>query len=221
MYIRGVRRLTSAFHGCCGIHVIFRLWGIDINDAQHKTTINNWLNAFEADENPVARSNGLLSCTELLAETRLDLLVKRLQSQHYRADELAAVPLDTAFAMTLEGIPKQALLFLADNMSNTGDVHTGSYTTRAFQRWFVENDLGSSITSGPVQSTRTAQNIQGWILTTNWKQINRIIKREQESLVTYIKEINNDPRIKAASQARRKEEGVRSKELKRIVCGWS
>jgi hypothetical protein len=225
MYIKNSVWQGQGMPGCCGVHVLYRLFGVNITKTSHLVELNGLLNACKDQERP-GRLLGSPQ-NQQSVESSLSFMVRTLtqKSKCWQRTDIpairTAVPLDTMFTAVLQSVPKQALIYLTDNMSGEGDVYLGSFTTRSFKKWYVDNELGAIVTSGPVTSTRTQKQIQGWILTPNWPTINKLIKIEHEKLLQFVKDTNNDPRIKSINQSRINERVHDARRLAATVLdGW-
>jgi len=143
---------------------------------------------------------------------------------HTAAWHGGAVSVKYGFAAVLERCTRLtfSMYFMSDNMSEDGDIHLGPFSTRNFVKYLQDNNLGTIVTAGPVTSLNTDRDIQGWIFLPHWKSITKHVKKLRLELITYYKELNNDPRIKEPEQARRKQSADRSKELADQFCGgWT
>ena len=206
MLVKNCTWNNFGMQGCCGAHVISRLQSIDITESMKDISLEHWYNnvgncvKIIVPSISQAPKHYMPAALKALAGGPTQVTQGIPASSRYLGWDGGAVPVHLAFASVLASIPTQSIVFLADNMSEEGDVHFGEFTTRKFSRWFEANDLGFRITGGPVQSRRTSQDIQGWILHPNWGRCNTVISQAHEDLKLLIKELNSDPRVKERAQ---------------------
>jgi len=177
-YLGSISYTVANQRGCCGIGTIARLGGTTICERRRLDSYEAWKKT-----NP----------TQSLVRTNTDLpLTALLNIACTRTHKVVLPTIDEAFASVWDhctGHGKHAIYFCSDNMSGEGDVHTGPFSTRAFVKWSVDNNLGCMQTTGPITSRRTGHYIQGWMFIPNWEVIDQTIGRARESFIKRAKEI--------------------------------
>ena len=219
MLTRNVTWQNYGMRGCCGAHTIARLWGQDTTEASRNRAVKRWYNYSKNLTVYDAKGYSLETTLKYLQRGPIPANCPHTKTPLYNLWHGGAVPVHIAFAAVVESMCDQSLIFLADNVDEEGDVHMGLFTTRAFVKWFKENNLGFAITGGPVQSTRTVNNIQGWVLHPNWKRCNTVIKNAKEELQEWIKEMNSDARIKQDVESAYAATANETAELQRTLTG--
>ena len=203
---------VSGQAGCCGIGTVFRLGARDWTLSQRDAAKAAWYEM----TNPKAIGSDLNNWTERTLKQILHATNGRPNGSPYASRRIsgdgagspnwpgAAIPANLAFSAVIEAMLslRFAIYILSDNMTTQGDVHTGSFSTKNFVRWLILNEVGQFQATGPIESLRTRRDIQGWLFTPNWKQMERLCGTGRSAILTYFKELNNDKRIKSPEQDR-------------------
>ncbi len=211
-YLHTPKWTLTAQRGCCGIGTISRLGAVRyLQETELEREAEGWR------KSKPTRPNVSMLCG------------RTLKSMAQCASTQAWTPclptLEEGYWALLEDCresAKYAVYFLSDNVHNQGDVHLGGFATRHFVKWLQLNELGSVVSTGPVQSLRTGHNIQGWMFTPNWGVIREGIGKVKEGYISRIKEINSaDTETKASIQQARHDAGREDRELQSIFNeGW-
>ena len=211
--------------GCCGIGSISRLNSSSCTESARRENLLSWVET--KDPHPLMSDRPNWQGAQL--RTIFEYLSLRPQgvNWHGRASSTrwfgGAVNVDYAFAAVLEHMKthQHAIWFFSDNVDGRGDVHNGPFSTRAFVKWLFNQQIGAIKDTGPVKSNRTQCNIQGWMFTPNYGYVNKIVQKLREELIAEIKEINNDPKIKAAREIRAADRVKHNAELsKNLGDNW-
>ena len=162
----------------------------------------------------------------------VDTMVRKFNSEirDHNTKELPscsyfALDQEDSFIALIETLGKsspQALYLMTDNIEGVGDVHTGPYSTKHFAQWLGRMGIVGISTPGPVKSTRTGAEIQGWVANFPWESrgIKEPIADLRDRVINAIKEINNSDAIKENYQRERSKDAKLNGELRTKLSGW-
>ena len=209
--ITNPRWTVSGQVGCCGIGTVFRLAARDWTQCQRDAATKAWYTLTA----PKAIGSDLNNWPDRSLKQILDAVSTRPTGAPFSSRRNAAggnlpnwpgaaISAELAFSAVVEAMLalRFSIYILSDNMTTQGDVHTGSFSTKNFVRWLILNEVGQFQATGPIESLRTRRDIQGWLFTPNWKQMERLCGTGRSAILTYFKELNNDKRIKSPEQDR-------------------
>ena len=212
--------------GCCGIATVSRLNARYCTPAARDANLKAWYETVR----PYAIMSDL---PKWAARSMLHILkysdqrpqgVRWGGRQNFAGWYGNAQPSTIGFIALLEAMKqtnKACIYFLSDNVERSGDVHLGPFSTLYFVQWLFAMNLGNLQTTGPITSLRTSRNIQGWMFTPNWRTIDNLIESGRGELIASIKELNNDKRIKEASQERIKQANIEARAMRQsLSSGW-
>jgi hypothetical protein len=134
--------------------------------------------------------------------------------------------IDDAFMGVLDKLRQTnqySLYTMSDNVSGDGDVHLGAFAPRHFADW-LENTCvpGISIaTSGEIESCRTGEEIQGWVIIVDWDDgdLHDCIDELRSKIICQIEEIYKSESIQANIERQRVAEEDRNGELRTLLDG--
>lgn len=100
---------------------------------------------------------------------------------------------------------RQAIYFMADNLEEVGDVHTGIFSTKNFVQFIRLEGLGAVQEASPIQSTKTQRQLGAWIWTPDWAACNKLTSAEFLAFKSQVKEFNRHDRLKGPNELSHKE----------------
>lgn len=199
---------------------LMRLRGVNISQSTRANYRNRWV----TDPASKARILYIKGSRNRTMATWLTQLGRQYDgaAHHNPLTKAFAVPKEIAYASVMESLVRnhQCISLLTDNMSGRGDLCSSHFNPRGFVRWVMMENLGTICTTGPIQSTVTNADIQGWFFTPRFDKARDIVKLAREWLIEEVDNANKAGTLQERYEESRAIRATKASALSRTLTDW-